>query len=255
MKLSVTIIALNEEENIERAIRSVSFADEVIVVDSLGTDKTAEIANSLGAKVYQNKFVGYGQQKNWAEEKAEGPWILSIDADEEVSPRLAEAIQQIVKNHLEGAPLVYKMNRRTKFVDKWIYHGGWYPDWLARLYLKGSTKWTEPEVHEKLMPLAGSSEVEGQLPGDLNHYSFPTIAAQINTNIKYAGLGAKALRSNPDKSYSLLHLIFKPIGKFLECYIIKRGFLDGKEGFIIAINATHSLFMKYSIALLDSEND
>lgn len=245
MKLSVTLITYNEEQNLARALESVTFADEVVIVDSFSTDKTKSIAKKYGAIVVDSEFLGYGQQKNLAESYATGDWILSLDADEEVSPELKNSIQNIISKEDNQTFDVYELNRRTSYCGQWIYHGGWYPDILARLYKKGKARWTEPQVHELLIPTRHNSI--GKLKGHLNHYSFPTIASQVATNIKYAKLGAKALVQEK-KSISLLRVLIKPIGKFFECYLLKGGLLDGRAGLFIAINAAYSIFLKYLFA-------
>jgi len=250
MKLSVTIITLNEAANIERCIKSVSFADEVIVVDSNSSDGTIEMAESLGAKVYQNAFVGYGQQKNYAASKTNGEWIFNLDADEEVDEKLKKSILKTIEN--SKAKPCYQVQRLTKYGKRWIYHGGWYPNTIRRLCKRDLARWTEPQVHEDLIPLDDSDAPV--LKGHLLHYSFPTISSQVQTNIKYAQLGAKDLIGRKGRP-SLLAVLIRPFGKFLECYLVKKGFLDGIEGFIIAINAAHSMFMKYAIAYGESEGN
>ncbi len=252
MNLSATIITLNEEKNIDLVLRSLDFVDEIIVVDSGSTDKTIEIAERHGAKVFNNPFAGFGQQKNFAADHSSHDWVLSIDADEEVTDELKQSIIKTIKNYKEGDSTVYELNRKTNYCGKWILHGGWYPDRLNRLYKKSDARFTEPEVHEEL--ISKSSLPTGRLSGDLNHYSFPTVESQVRVNIKYARLGAKALLKKKNFSRpSLLAVFFKPIGKFIECYLIKLGFLDGLSGLIIAINAMYSMFMKYSFARFDAE--
>ncbi|MDH5580990.1 MAG: glycosyltransferase family 2 protein [Bdellovibrionales bacterium] len=242
MKLSAVIITLNEASNIARAIKSVQFADEVIVFDSFSTDGTQQIARDYGAKVIEHEFLGYGKQKNLALEHCQGDWILSLDADEEVSKELKESILKAIESSQHQA---YIVSRRTQFCGQWIYHGGWYPDKLLRLFKKEHGEWTEPHVHEELLPKKGTSIDE--LHGHLNHYSFPSVLSQVHTNLKYAPLGAQALWERRGRP-SLFPLVIRPIGKFLECFFLKKGFLDGTRGLIIAINAAYSMFLKYSIA-------
>lgn len=248
MKLSVTIITFNEERNIARAIKSANFADEIIIVDSGSSDKTVEIAQFLGAHVVHNPFRGYGEQKNFAASVCKGEWILNIDADEEITPKL----QQSIKESLKLSHPIFSISRRNNYCGKWIYHGGWYPDRRARLCKKGEANWSEPNVHEDLVAINGTSPIP--LKGDLNHYSFPTIQSQISTNLKYAKLGGRELLRRKGRP-ALFKIFLKPFWKFIECYLLKFGFLDGLYGFVIAINAAHSLFLKYVFAYQGEVND
>lgn len=252
MKLSATIITFNEEKNIDLALRSVNFADEVLIIDSGSTDHTVEIAKSHGAQVIENTFLGFGKQKNFAADHSSSEWILSIDADEEVTEELKHSILDTINNYKNGDPTIFNISRKTNFCGKWIMHGGWYPDVLARLYMKNNARFTEPEVHEELISKTNSPF--GKLKGDLNHYSFATVESQVRVNLKYARLGAIALlKKRNNKRPILASIFFRPLGKFIECYLIKRGFLDGLPGLIIAINAMYSMFMKYSFARFDTQ--
>ena len=242
-KVSVTIITLNEEEHILNAIQSVGWADEVIVVDSGSTDKTVEIAQSIGAKVIYNAWKGYGQQKNFAQNSATYDWILNIDADEIVSHELAQEITQTLTQVERGAldAQGFYFPRKTFYLGRWIRHGGWYPNHLVRLTHRKFSSWTEPHVHEEL-------QVQGKVVGllePLHHYAFSSIQEQILTNLRFSRLGSQDLKKMGQKA-SVARLILKPIGKFLETYLIKRGFLDGLPGFIISVNAAHSMFLKYA---------
>jgi glycosyltransferase involved in cell wall biosynthesis len=237
--LSVTLITLNEAENLARALRSVEFANEVIVVDSGSTDETVEIARELGATVFENAWPGYGQQKNFAHQKAQNEWVLSLDADEEVSPALADEIRTVLStNPRENG---FSIPRRTFHLGRWINHGGWYPNRLIRLSRREHSRWTEPQIHEAL-EVTGAT---GRLQSDIHHYSFKNLRQQIEVNLRYSHLGYQQL-SERGRKRSLLRLIFKPISKFIETFILKRGFLDGVPGLIIAVGAAYSVFLKYS---------
>lgn len=211
------------------------------MVDCGSTDDTREIAKEAGAKVIENPWPGYGQQKNFAMQQAEQEWVINIDADEEVSPELRSSIEEFLSKangneQIGGA----SFPRRTKYLGKWIRYGGWYPDISTRLARKNNAKWTEPEVHETLV-------IEGRvdrLSGDLLHYTFADVADQVRTNARYAMEGARVALARGERS-NLVKILLKPVGKFLETYFIKRGFLDGFPGFVISVNAAHSIFMKY----------
>lgn len=243
MPLSVTIITLNEEANIAQAIQSVAWADEIVVVDSGSSDRTCEIAREQGARVLVNPWSGYGQQKNFAQAQARHPWVLNIDADERVSANLAEEIRHAIARSDSGASgaVGFSFPRKTYYLGRWIRHGGWYPNVLTRVTKRDRGRWTEPPVHEEL-------RVEGevvQLSEPLDHFAFSSIQDQILTNIRFSRLGSLHLRDQ-GQSASLVKLIFKPIGKFFETYFLKWGILDGIAGFIISVNAAHSMFLKYA---------
>lgn len=248
--LAVTIITKNEENNIRAAIESVLFANEIIVVDSFSTDLTKQIVDSFGDKVkfYQNDFVGHGAQKNFAALQSNQDWIFNLDADERVDETLQHSIMRAIEN--PNGINIWQCKRKNFFCGKWIQYGGWYPDFNARLYKKEEAAFSTPKVHEILQAKNNKiSQKMGTLQGNLLHYSFPHFASQIDTNVRYAYLGHFAII---EKNYShhklILLMLVKPIGKFIECYFLKRGLLDGINGFVIAINASYSLFMKYSHA-------
>jgi glycosyltransferase involved in cell wall biosynthesis len=254
MKLSVTIITKNEERNVAKAIESVLFADEVILVDSGSTDKTKDVARALGAKVFDWPFQGYGQQKNYADSLCLGTWILNIDADEVVSLELAEEIKNIVNRFpdQDGPIALYHLPRLNHYCGKSIYHGGWYPDHKKRFYRRGKTRWTTPKVHEDVVMMEGLEalykESATPLKGALYHYPFQSIREQVEKNLRYALLGAEELVNKKRKKPHLWHVVLKPLGKFLECYILKQGYRDGLYGWIIAVNASYSMFLKYIFA-------
>ena len=241
--LSVVIITLNEEHNIARALRSAAWAAETLVVDSGSTDRTRELAASLGARVLGHAWEGYGQQKNWAISQVSQPWVLFLDADEEITPALRDELTQFVVadgrllgQRFHGAT----MPRRTWFLGRWILHGGWYPNCSLRLAHREGASWTEPEVHETL----GVAGPVHALRADLLHYTFRDVGENVQTNIRFSRLGAKVAAARGERG-SLARILVKPAGKFLETYVWKRGFLDGLPGLVISINAAHSIFMKY----------
>ncbi|HUP58524.1 MAG TPA: glycosyltransferase family 2 protein [Bdellovibrionota bacterium] len=240
--LSVTIISLNEEQNIARAIQSVAWADDVLVVDSGSTDRTVEIARGLGARVVTRPWPGYGPQKNFAQAEARHDWVLNIDADESVPPELARELQAAISGSPKHAG--FEMPRKTFYLGRWIRHGGWYPNYLVRLADRRKARWSEPDVHEQLV-VDGSV---GRLEHPLHHDAFPSIREQVLTNLRYAQLGATVLE-RAGRRPSRSKLLLKPVGKFVETFVLKRGFLDGMPGFIISINAAHSMFMKYAFLI------
>ncbi len=239
VKISAAIITYNEESNIKRCLDSLDFVDEIIVVDSLSSDNTCKIAKELGARVIDQKFLGHIAQKQLAVDSCSHEWILSLDADEEISIELKESILSLIENKLEHD--AYAMNRISFHLGAWIKHGGWYPDRKTRFFNKNKAHWGGYNPHDKII-VNGSI---GRLKGDLKHYVFDNLRHNIDANNSYSSIMAEDLHKE-NKRFSILKLIFKPLGKFLETYIYKRGFLDGMPGFIIAIGASYSMFLKFS---------
>lgn len=237
-KLSLVIITLNEERNIERCIKSAPFASEVIVVDSHSSDRTREIAHSLGAKVYVKDWLGYGATKAYANLLAANDWILSLDADEALSSELALEVQALLATKIDEKT-GYEMPRKSFYLGRWILHGGWYPDYQLRLFNRKSANWPSDEIHERVK----APQVE-RLKNPLQHWVFKDISHQVKTNDRYSGLQA-AQHLKQGKKFSILKLIFKPWSKFIECYFLKLGFLDGLPGFIIAVSAGYSVFIRW----------
>jgi len=240
IKISVAIITFNEEKNIKRCIDSVKdFADEIVVVDSLSSDKTCEIATNLGAKVIDQKFLGHIAQKQLAVDNCTNNWILSLDADETCSIELQNELKKLLKTDLKYD--AYSMPRVSFHLNRWIRHGGWYPDRKIRLFNKQKAAWGGYNPHDKVI-VNGSV---GKLNNDLQHYVFKDLRHNIDTNNSYSSIMAEDLYKN-GKKFSFFKLFFKPIGKFLEVYIYKKGFLDGMAGFIIAVGASYSMFLKFA---------
>jgi len=245
LPISVTLITLNEESSIARAIQSVhDWAEEVLLVDCGSTDRTTQIAQDMGARVIYNPWPGYGKQKNFAQDQAKNDWILNIDADEEVSSELKNEIFEkftLWSETPSTLPNAVAFPRRTFYLGRWIKHGGWYPDYVTRFYHRRRARWTEPAVHEKLEHQG--SKVLFQFP--LNHFTFMGIEDQVSTNLRYSKEGYSDLNRRGERG-SAFKLLFKPVWKFFHCYFFRLGFLDGIPGLIIAVNAAHSIFLKYA---------
>lgn len=238
-KVSLVIITLNEENNIERCIRSAPWVDDIVVVDSGSTDKTVELAESLGARVFVEEWRGYRLQKIRATELAKYDWVLSLDADEGLSPDLNKKLQEM-KTTGQLTAGGYESPRLTYHLGRWIRHGGWYPDKQIRFFNRQKCKWSAGHVHERI-------EGENIQPIDqpIYHWPFPTLSEQVQTNDEYSSLAAKDLWDQ-GKKFSLAKLLFKPVSKFIETYLFKRGFLDGLPGLIISVGASYSMFLKFS---------
>jgi len=241
MKISATIITLNEQKNIVRAIESLRCCDEIVVVDCGSNDRTREAAEKLGARVLESQWRGFAGQKNYAASEAAHDWILSIDADEAVSEALEAEIWQIKKSgpQFDG----YTMPRLARYLGRWILHSGWYPDRKVRLYDRRKARWIGDFVHE-------SVRVEGQighLKGNLLHYTCDTLSEHLRTMDRYTTLAAEEMVALGRK-VRWQDLVLDPPWTFLRTYIFKAGFLDGWEGLTIAYMSAFYNFLKYSKA-------
>jgi glycosyltransferase involved in cell wall biosynthesis len=241
MKLSATIVALNEERNIVRAVESLHSADEVVVVDSGSTDRTREVACSLGARVVEEPWRGYAGQKNFAAQCAENDWILSIDADESLSEVLEAEILELKR---EGPQFdAYDMPRLAQYCGRWILHSGWYPDRKLRLYHRERASWTGEFVHESVR-VSGSI---GHLEGKLLHFTCNSVDDHLRTLNRYTTLAARELDARR-APVPLWKMALDPAWTFFRTYIVQQGFRDGPEGFTIARMAALYTFLKYSKA-------
>lgn len=242
MKISATIVALNEEGNIARAIGSLgACADEIVVVDSGSRDRTREIAAGMGARVVEEPWRGYAAQKNFAASVATYDWILSIDADEAVTPALAREIAE-----WKARPAGFDgctMPRLARYLGRWIRHGGWYPDRKVRLYHRDRASWQGDYVHESVV-VRGTV---GHLQGDLLHYTCDSLAEHLRTLDRYTTLAAQALAASR-RPVPVRRLVLDPPWSFIRSFVIQRGFLDGMHGFVIAGMAGFYTFMKYAKA-------
>lgn len=236
--ISAVIITLNEEKNIGDCIDALkNVADEIIVVDSWSTDRTLEICAQKGVRFYQVDWKGYAETKNYANSLARFPLILSIDADEVLSDELKASVLAVKDDPQYDC---FKLHRRTNYCGHWMKHL-WYPDAKIRLFLKDKAVWTGDSVHEelKLVP----NQTIGFLNGDLFHYSFRTISQHMATTNKYTTL--KAIDANVrGKQAHLLMIIFGPISKFLNDYLLKKGFLDGYYGLIACVISAIGVFLQ-----------
>jgi len=241
MKLSATIVALNEERNIVRAIESLHSADEIVVVDSGSTDCTRQVARSLGARVIEEPWRGYAAQKNFAAQCAENDWILSLDADESLGEELHAEILELKR---EGPQFdAYDMPRMAQYCGRWILHSGWYPDRKVRLYHRERGRWTGEFVHEGVR----TNGSIGHLEGKLLHFTCNSVDDHLKTLNRYTTLAAQELVAKQAPS-PLWKLALNPVWTFLRSYIIQQGFRDGPQGFTIARMASLYTFLKYSKA-------
>ncbi len=245
MKITATIITLNEERNIARAIESLRCCDEIVIVDSGSVDRTVELAEKLGARVIEAGWLGYAGQKNWAAEQASNEWILSLDADEALSEALEAEIWNLKKNGPQFD--AYTVPRLARYLGRWILHCGWYPDRKIRLYDRRKAKWVGDFVHETVQ-VTGRI---GHLETNLLHFTCDSLSEHLKTLDRYTTLSAGELVERRVR-IGLWRLILDPPWTFVKTYFFERGFLDGLEGLIIAYMAAFYTFVKYSKARIMS---
>ncbi len=237
-KISAVILTKNEEKNLQRCLESIRWVDEILILDSESNDGTIEIARKFGAKLHQFPWEGFGKQKQKGVELASGEWIFSIDADEAVTPDLKAEIQsKLADGH---SPAGYYLKRKAYFLDRFVRHGGWYPDWVLRLFKKGKGRFTPAPVHETVV-LDGMS---GRLDADLLHYTDPDFSHYLAKLNRYTDLSAQELLAKGKKG-SFWRILANPAAKFFSQYFLKAGFLDGKAGFILAGASAFHVFSKY----------
>jgi len=249
-KLSVAIITLNEEANLSRTLKSVLFADEIVIVDSGSTDRTLEIAASFKATLFLEPWRGFAEQKNFAIEQCKGEWILSLDADEALTPELQAEMRAL----LSAGPAAdaYLLRRRNIFLGRWIRHGGYYPDAKLRLFRRysanfaPSARFTGRPVHEAIA-IQGTLET---LRHDIVHYAYPTVEDYIEHLNHYSTLGSQTLFDHGETGQSAMsfagNVLFCPILTFFRDYIFRAGFLDGREGLLLHLY--HAIYTSWQHA-------
>ncbi|GGP26238.1 glycosyltransferase family 2 protein [Silvimonas amylolytica] len=238
MRLSVILIAHNEIANLRDCLASVAFADEVIVVDSGSTDGSVALAREMGAKVLETDWPGFGPQKNRALDLAQGDWVFSIDADERVPEGLRDEILMTISQPQFDA---YEMPRLSSFCGRFIRHSGWWPDPVLRLFRRGSARFTDVAVHERLIAQGKT----GRLRHHLLHYSYPDLESVLAKINRYSSDAARA-KFAAGKRSTLLGACFRGFWTFFRHYTFQRGFLDGREGFLLAVTAGIGNFCRYA---------
>lgn len=241
MKISASIIVFNEEHNIEELCQTVSWCDEIVIVDSYSSDKTAEIAQKYTDKVFQHEFNGYKDKHEFADSKTTSDWIFWIDADERVTPELKESILNLKKLNESDLPDGFKIARKTWYLGCWINHSGWYPDYQMRLYRKSSSFWDGVSPHE-------TARVKGKvenLKGEFLHYTKRDLSEHHKVLDSYTTLAAEYLVKN-GRSVGGTGIFINTISAFIRTYFFKQGFRDGIPGLIIAMFTAYSVFLKYA---------
>ncbi len=240
MRLSVILITCNEASNIVDCLASVAFADECIVLDSGSTDDTVALARAAGARVeVAADWPGFGPQKNRALALATGDWVLSIDADERVTPELAREIQAVVAG--QGGHAGYTVPRLSSFCGRFIRHSGWWPDRVLRLFRRGTARFSDAVVHEKVLP----QQPPGQLRSPLLHYTYPDLDSAIAKMNRYSSDAAQAMHAR-GKRVSLAGVLGRSLWTFIRIYGLRRGFLDGRHGLLLALVAAMGSFTRYA---------
>ncbi|WP_151086086.1 glycosyltransferase family 2 protein [Hymenobacter baengnokdamensis] len=250
VSLSVVVITFNEEANIARCLQALgTVADEVLVVDSFSSDGTVEICRQHGARVIQNAFAGYVEQKNFATDQATFDYILQLDADEVLTDELRQSIQAVKNNWQHAA---YSLARLTNYCGTWVRHGGWYPDRKLRLYDRRLGRWQGLLLHEHYEVNTG--QFTGQLMGDILHFSYISIAQHVSQLNKFTSITAQERALKGQTRVTFFHLLLKPLWKFVHGYVFRLGFLDGFAGLSIAVISAWGVFLKFAKLKTGTQN-
>jgi len=236
-RLSVTIIAWNEEERLRACLESVAWAEEILVIDAESTDKTVQVAREFTDKIWVRPWPGFAEQKNFALDQATCEWVLSLDADERVTPELRERISRIVRANGPGDG--YSIPRKNIFWGAWVRHGGLYPDYQLRLFRRAAGRFVDSAVHESVV-------VEGhveRLAEPLLHHSYRGLDDFVARSNRYSALAARDIVARGGRA-GVLDLALRPLGRFLSMYVARGGFLDGWRGFVLAVLYANYVFLR-----------
>ena len=245
-RLSVIVITKNEVARLATCLASVAFADELIVVDAGSTDGTADLARSLGARVIVSAdWPGFGVQKQRALDAATGTWVLSLDADEWLDDELAAAVQQVAADGAPAqAPACYRLNRLSAFCGQWMRHGSWSPDLLPRLFQRGRARFSDDRVHERLLVDGGHARHGARLPGRLLHNSIASLQDALTKMNHYSSARAADLRASGRRG-GLGRALGHGLWAFVRSYGLRRGFLDGRLGLVLALLDAQASYYRY----------
>ncbi len=261
--VSAAVICLDEARNIGACLASLAWCDEIVVVDSGSRDGTVEIARKHATRVLHHAWPGYVAQKNWALEQATSDWVLCVDADERCTPALRAAIESALRGAANEFPhsersedarfprsepeasgaiteAGFEVRRHVFYLGRWIDHGGWYPDWKLRLVRRGRARWGGVDPHDKLI----ADGPVRRLDAELEHFTYADFAAHLRTVQRFSDVVSQQWVGE-GRRYSVLRALLHPPAKFFECYVWKRGFLDGWPGFVIAATSSFYVFAKY----------
>lgn len=240
LPISVYVLTYNSMRTIEKCLRSLWWAEELVIVDSFSTDGTLDICKRYTEKIYQAPWKGFKTQYQYAADLTTKEWIMVVDSDEEIPSNLVEEIRRelaIGKEKIDG----FYINRKTYYLGKWINYGGWYPDGKIRLYRKSKGRWEGDDPHPTVV-VKGRVKI---LRNHYLHYTYKDISDHIQTIDRYTKMAAQAMLKK-GKRFSVLNLLFNPLFRFIKEYIIKQGFRDGIPGLIIIVSTMFYVFMKYA---------
>jgi len=240
--LSIVLITKNEADKLDACLESVSWADEIVVFDSGSTDNTVEIARRFTDSIFvEPDWPGFGPQRQRAQQKAHGDWIMMIDADEVVTSELREEIKSVISHNDQSN--VYAVPRMTWAFGAYIRHSGWYPDYVVRIYPNALATYDDAAVHEKVVYAEGLTVVK--LRGNLLHFTFKDLEQWINKTARYSAAWAEQ-KHRQGKRVSLFDAVSHAFIYFIKAFFIRRGFLDGRAGFVLAVLGAYSRFIKYT---------
>jgi glycosyltransferase involved in cell wall biosynthesis len=244
MTLSVAIVAQDEEANIGRTLASVRWANEIVLVDSGSKDRTCEIARQHGARVIVEPWRGYVAQKQYAVELCTKDWVLLLDADEEVSPGLAEEIRAAISD--PNAVSGYRLPRKNLFLGRWMRHGGFYPDPKLRLFRRGQGFVIGHDPHDRCELKPDVPQRTRQFRNALVHYTYPNLTLYLAHMNRYSSLGAQLAVSQGHTSFSFVNIVVRPLATFIYNYFFRLGFLDGREGLLLHLY--HAVYVSWKYA-------
>lgn len=239
VKISAFIITKNEEKNIEDCLKSLHWVDEIVVVDDFSEDNIETICKRYGVKFFRNKFTGFKDQKKYAMELTSKDWVLELDADERISDELKDAIKNIKSEDFEKFD-GFEFKRKNYFWGKWIKHGGFYPDYKLRLYNKKRGRWTDQNIHERFIPNGETKKING----DIIHFQTMDLKTFFLKTIRYSYLSAEELFKSKKRA-RWHHFTVRPLYTFLYRYLVRLGFLDGLQGFVISVMGAIGTYAKY----------
>jgi glycosyltransferase involved in cell wall biosynthesis len=241
VKVSACIIARDEARHIAACVESVRFLDEVVVLDSGSRDGTPDLARAAGARVVETDWPGFVAQKNRAAREAAHDWVLSLDADERVDEGLRAAIERLRAGG-EPSEAAFEVRRHAFVLGRWIDHGGWWPEWRARLFDRRRARWGGVDPHDRL---EADGKVGRIVEGEIRHYTYGSISEHLAQIDRFTTIAARerVARGRPG---GLLSMLFRPPARFLKMYVLRAGFLDGRAGFVLAVLGAYYVFLKYA---------